>query len=93
MTFLGKEIIPIATIHVGERYVLGARAPVLNPNWKGPWDCAEFATWCAYQAYQIYFGGEPPDPRTGDPYTGAWWDQSVRSGLQIGVAHRTPPPS
>jgi cell wall-associated NlpC family hydrolase len=86
MAFLGHEIIPVAAAHVGERYVLGARAPFLNPNWRGPWDCAEFATWCAYQTYRTLFGAEPADVRRGDAFTGYWWDQSQSRGLQIDVA-------
>ncbi len=39
----GREILDIALLHVGEDYILGARAPLNNANWRGPWDCAEFA--------------------------------------------------
>jgi peptidoglycan hydrolase-like protein with peptidoglycan-binding domain len=62
------------------------RAPFLNPNWRGPWDCAEFATWCAYQTYRTLFGAEPADVRRGDAFTGFWWEQSQSRGLQIDVA-------
>lgn len=86
MAFLGHEIIPYAVPHIGERYILGARAPVLNPNWRGPWDCAEFATWCAYQAYKILFGTSPRDARKGDAYTGYWWQDSAEQKLRIPVA-------
>lgn len=92
MAFRGSDIIPLAMAHVGERYILGAHAPVLNPNWKGPWDCAEFTTWCAYQAYRILFGAEPKDPRSADAYSGYWWADSAAPGLRtdVGAALSTP---
>ena len=33
----GDHIVGLARQHVGEPYILGARAPMANPNWKGPW--------------------------------------------------------
>lgn len=86
MAYLGDEILPTAREKIGQDYVLGARAPLLNPNWNGPWDCAEFASWCAYKTYRIVFGVSPQDPRRADAYSGFWWDQSEASGLRIGVA-------
>jgi peptidoglycan hydrolase-like protein with peptidoglycan-binding domain len=84
-SFLGEEIVPVAMAHVGERYVLGARAPVLNPSWKGPWDCAEFTTWCSYQSYGILFGVRPRDTRIGDAYTGYWAEDAQAPALRITV--------
>lgn len=90
--FDGKDVLDIAFEHNGEDYVLGARAPLANKNWKGPWDCAEFTTWCSYQAYQIIFGAKPLDPMRADAYTGFWWDHAVQQKARCSVdeALRTP---
>jgi peptidoglycan hydrolase-like protein with peptidoglycan-binding domain len=69
----GEDIIEIARPHLGEKYVFGARAQLTNPNYRGPWDCAEFATWCAYQAYDLVFGASNKNPRKADPYSGQWY--------------------
>lgn len=83
----GDDILAIAKKHVGERYVLGARAPMANAAWKGPWDCAEFASWCLYQATGILFGTEPRDDAVqADAYTGFWVDQAERAGATIPIA-------
>lgn len=76
----GEDLLSLARQHVGEKYVHGARAPMANPGWKGPWDCAEFVTWCVYQASGILFGTEPRnDPMRADAYTG-YWAQQARAG-------------
>lgn len=69
----GENIIDIARPHLNEKYVFGARAQLTNPNYKGPWDCAEFATWCAYQAYDLVFGASNKNPRKANPYSGQWY--------------------
>ncbi|MCP4576593.1 MAG: LysM peptidoglycan-binding domain-containing protein [Deltaproteobacteria bacterium] len=81
----GREIIDVAIPHVGEDYVFGARAPLDNANWRGPWDCAEFTSWCAYQAYGVVFGAYGSDPRTADPYSGKWYEDGKRRGTLIGM--------
>lgn len=89
--FEGRDILDTAEPHLNERYIFGARAELKNPDYKGPWDCAEFASWCVWQTYQILFGttdwGGGPDP-----YSGAWIDQARRAGTLISVedAARTP---
>ena len=83
--------------HIGEQYVLGARAPMGNANWRGPWDCAEFASWYVFQAPGILFGTQPQnDPVLADAYTGFWGDQaqihdalrSVAANLSAEIFHR-----
>ena len=83
--FDGQDVLDIAREHDGAKYVLGARAPLTNKNWTGPWDCAELASWCAYQAYNIIFGASPRDPMRADAYTGFWWDDSVSNNAQCSV--------
>lgn len=80
----GKDIVDLALGHIGESYVLGARTPMSNSVWKGPWDCAEFSSWCLYQVTGILFGVEPRnDPILADAYTGYWAQQAKDAGAII----------
>ena len=73
----GDDLLRIARMHIGERYVLGARAPMANAGWSGPWDCAEFVSWCVFQASGILYGTRPRnDPMLADAFTGFWADQA-----------------
>jgi len=82
----GDAILTLALQHQGEQYTLGARAPMSNTSWKGPWDCAEFVSWCVYQASGILFGVEPRhDPVRADAYTGFWADQARAANALIPV--------
>jgi len=51
---------------------------------KGPWDCAEFASWVTFQAADKLYGcdREFGDPATADAYTG-YWDRDARILGQI----------
>ena len=69
----GTELLDLAGQHVNEKYVLGALAPKDNSNWKGPWDCAEFASWCVFQVSGELFGcDQATNPSTADAFTGFW---------------------
>lgn len=81
----GRDILDKAEQHIGERYSLGARAVFSNPDHRGPWDCAEFTSWCAYQTYGIVFGAYGSDPDTADAYSGKWTDDATRKGVLISV--------
>lgn len=84
MSRLGRDVIAVGSTRVGESYVLGANVPLNNPNWKGPWDCAEFASWCAYQAYGILFGaGNASDITRAEPYSGHWYTDGKQPGVAI----------
>lgn len=82
---LGSDILKYAGPHVGSQYVLGARAVLSNPNHTGPWDCAEYASWCAYQAYKIVFGTYGQNPKTADPYSGKWYEDAEAAGTLVPV--------
>lgn len=64
-----------------------------NPDWRGPWDCAELCSWAVFQAGQILYGTRTKDysksnsgnPATADAYTGFWHDDSVNLGIRISV--------
>ena len=40
----GAGLLRRAREHIGEKYV-NVLVPKDDPNWKGPWDCAEFMSW------------------------------------------------
>lgn len=90
----GREILQLAKKHVGEKYVLGILAPKNNFNWKGPWDCAEFASWLVYRVTETLYGCDKNsgDPATADAYTGYWARDAGKKGKKISVeqAARTP---
>lgn len=83
----GDDVLSLAMQHVNEQYVLGARVPMANPDWHGPWDCAEFASWCVYQSSGVLFGTQPrDDPIRADAYTGYWANQANAAHCTIPVA-------
>lgn len=83
--FDGADIVTLANKHIDEPYVLGATVHMANKRWKGPWDCAEFVSWCAYQSYSILFGVKPPNADEGESYSGWWQEEAERRGLTIPV--------
>lgn len=88
------QLLELARAHLGEEYRLGVLAPKGNPNWRGPWDCAEFTSWCVYQLTGTLFGCRPAtgNPDRADAYTGYWGeDARKKSGvISIGLAAATP---
>lgn len=83
----GDDILARARAHVGEKYVLGARAPMANPSWRGPWDCAEFVSWCVFQTSGVLYGTQPrDDPMLADAFTGFWAQQAQSGGHLIAAA-------
>jgi len=83
----GEEIYKLALKHEGEDYVLGTLVPKNNSNWKGPWDCAEFVSWCVYQISGILYGcdNNSGNPANADAYTGYWGRDSNELGKQISI--------
>ena len=73
MATTGTELLQLAEKHLGEKYV-NVLVPKDNPNWKGPWDCAEFASWVVYQKLGILYGctDNAGNPATTEAYSGAW---------------------
>ena len=45
----GAQLLALAETRIGEKYV-NVQVPKDNRHWRGPWDCAEFASWLVYQA-------------------------------------------
>lgn len=94
MPSTARALLRLARAHVGEPYVLGAKVPKDNPNWRGPWDCAEFASWCVYQTTGTLFGCKPKSkgPDVADAYTGFWIEDAGKIGtwITVGQAVATP---
>lgn len=68
----GKDLIDLATTRVGEEYVYGADVDLNDPDWHGPWDCAEFCSWVVNQKVGKLYGCLDADSDNPDPWTGAW---------------------
>lgn len=85
--FKGKDVLDVGLTKVGQVYVIGANVPLGNAYWKGPWDCAEFASWCVYQAYEgMRFGFAPvKDIAFAEPFSGSWYAQALKHGKIIGT--------
>ena len=94
MAVRGERILQLGRRHIGEPYVLGSLAPKNNSKWKGPWDCAEFASWLVFQAAGVLYGcaSDSGDPASADAYTGDWARDAETLGVKISVdqAMRTP---
>ena len=89
----GSDLVKLANMHVGERYILGAFAPKDNPRWTGPWDCAEFASWVTFQTVGLLIGctDNNANPSKADAYSGAWARDcaSAQRPVSIGQAKAT----
>lgn len=80
----GTEMLALAEQHLGEKYV-NVLVPKNDPNWRGPWDCAEFMSWLVYQTGRFLYGctSNRGHPATTEAYTGAWKNDSARVGIRI----------
>jgi N-acetylmuramoyl-L-alanine amidase len=89
-----QDLLQLANKHVGEAYILGAFAPKDNPNWRGPWDCAEFVSWLTFQTTGLLLGctNNAESPARADAYSGAWARDAAAVGrpLSLGQAKAIP---
>ena len=81
----GQQILDLAIQHVGEQYVFGVFVAKDNPNWRGPWDCAEFVSWCVYQVSKRLYGcrNDRGKASTADAYTGYWARDQKTLGRRV----------
>lgn len=92
----GIDFIKKARKHIGERYVYGAPVPKDNARWQGPWDCAEFISWVAFQVTGKLYGcnnNNQVAPASADAYTGYWANDArnqVVEKVSIAAALRRP---
>jgi hypothetical protein len=89
----GADIVALAHKHIGEAYV-NVLVPKNDPNWKGPWDCAEFASWLVYQVAGAIYGctNDSANPANADAYTGAWQADAKAKGRMVSVAEAAATP-
>ncbi|MDO7833827.1 peptidoglycan-binding domain-containing protein [Sphingobium sp. HBC34] len=83
----GHEMLMLARSRIGQKYV-NILVPKNNPNWQGPWDCAEFMSWLVYQTGGFLYGCIDNDgnPATTEAYTGAWQRDSEKIGHRVSIA-------
>lgn len=90
----GRELLKLATAHLGEKYVLGTIVPKNYSDYDGPWDCAEFASYLVYQLSGRLYGcaDNEGDPAGADAYSGFWGRDVLKLGKKISLeeAARTP---
>jgi N-acetylmuramoyl-L-alanine amidase len=82
----GRGMLELARQHIGQEYE-NVLVPKNNPNWRGPWDCAEFMSWIVFQDASILYGciNDSANPAVADAYTGAWQKDSASRGIRIPV--------
>ena len=91
MAVSGERIVQLGRSHIGEPYVFGSLAAKDNAEWRGPWDCAEFASWLVFQAAGVLYGCESDsgDPGSADAFTGYWARDAESLGVKISVEQAT----
>jgi peptidoglycan hydrolase-like protein with peptidoglycan-binding domain len=79
----GAGLLSRARKHIGEPYI-NTQVPKNDPDWHGPWDCAEFISWLVFQEAGILYGcvDDKADPAKADAYTGAWKADLEREHLR-----------
>lgn len=84
MPVTGTDLLQLAETRLGEKYV-NVLVPKDNPNWHGPWDCAEFASWVVYQKVKKLYGCLPNTgkPATTEAYSGAWVRDAASGTLLV----------
>lgn len=89
-----KNLLELAASRVGQPYILGSLVPKDDPNYAGPWDCAEFCSWAVYQVSGKLYGclNDDGNPATADAYTGFWKRDADKLGhiIDIALAAKTP---
>lgn len=80
----GERMLRLAETRIGEKYV-NVCVPKNNPNWHGPWDCAEFMSWLVYQVGGFLYScvDNAANPATVEAYTGAWQTDSQVLGTRV----------
>jgi hypothetical protein len=83
----GKDIYNKALTRNGQAYIEGTLVPKNDPNWAGPWDCAELLSWAVYQVANKLYGctNDLAMPAHADAYSGAWKDDAQSKGIIITV--------
>lgn len=79
----GADLYDLGMTRLGEKYI-NVLVPKDNPNWHGPWDCAEFASWVVYQITGKLYGctDNRGNPATTESYSGAWVHDAQQGVIQ-----------
>lgn len=89
----GQEILNRALRHEGEDYILGAFVPKNAPKYRGPWDCAEFASKMYFEEAGILYGtSNHIDPGMADAWSGFWLKDAQEKGRLVKVAEAAKTP-
>ncbi len=82
----GAGLLARAQQHIGEAYE-NVLVPKNNPNWTGPWDCAEFVSWLVFQEAGFLYGciDDHVPPALADAYTGGWQHDSSAMGQRVSI--------
>ncbi len=80
---LGSTILDIAKRHLGQQYRFTPTPDYNDPNWKGPFDCAEYVSYCTFRAYGIPYGVVPDPAKRFNSYSGYWQRDAEKNGIKI----------
>jgi len=83
----GEELFEKALTYKGLGYVLGVLVPKDNENYRGNFDCAEFASYVLYQVTGIPYGwaNDKGSPHSADAYTGFFARDAEQLGIKISI--------
>ncbi|CAN5609628.1 hypothetical protein BH11ARM2_BH11ARM2_19690 [soil metagenome] len=83
----GAELFAKGRTRIGQRYE-NVLVPKNAANYQGPWDCAEFVSWCVYQVSGRLYGciNDNANPATVEAYTGAWWTDAHTIGHIVSLS-------
>ncbi|WP_421723155.1 cell wall hydrolase [Bauldia sp.] len=80
---LGATILGVAKRHLGQKYRFTPTPDYDDPDWQGPFDCAEYASYCAFRAYRIPYGVVPDPAKRYNSYSGYWQRDAREHGVRI----------
>ena len=80
---LGAAILDVARRHLGQEYAFTPTPDYDDPDWQGPFDCAEYASYCAFRAYGIPYGVVANAAKRFDSYSGYWQRDAKARGIRI----------
>lgn len=90
----GEELVAFLNRYRGSKYKLGVLVPKANKDYRGPFDCAEFASFGVYQKGGFLYGcaKNSGNPNSQDAYTGFWARdaKSIGKVISIDEAIKTP---
>jgi len=80
---LGATILDIAKRHLGQPYEFTPTPNYDDPMWKGPFDCAEYVSYCVFRGYEIPYGVVADPVNRFNSYSGYWQRDAEKQGIKI----------